>query len=40
MPESEGRETLLLDLSDAAVEELARTAKKRGYIAHDQIMRC
>jgi RNA polymerase primary sigma factor len=37
MPEEEGRETPVLDLSDAAVKELVRTAKKRGYIAHDQI---
>src|ERR1700704_6179044 len=27
----------LLDLSDAAVKKLIRTAKKRGYITHDQI---
>jgi RNA polymerase primary sigma factor len=27
----------LLDLSDAAVKELIRSAKKRGYITHDQI---
>src|SRR6516162_901308 len=27
----------LLDLSDAAVKELIRSAKKRGYVAHDQI---
>jgi RNA polymerase primary sigma factor len=33
----EGRETPLLDLSDAAVKELMRTAKKRGYVTHDQI---
>ena len=37
MPEKEGRETPLLDLSDAAVRELIRTAKKRGYVTHDQI---
>jgi RNA polymerase primary sigma factor len=37
MPEKEGRETPVLDLSDTAVKELVRTAKKRGYIAHDQI---
>jgi Sigma-70 factor, region 1.1 len=37
MPEKEGRETPLLDLSDAAVRELIRTAKKRGYLTHDQI---
>jgi RNA polymerase primary sigma factor len=33
----EGRQTPVLDLSDAAVKELIRTAKKRGYVAHDQI---
>src|SRR6266511_2276020 len=27
----------LLDLSDAAVKELIRTTKKRGYVTHDQI---
>ena len=27
----------LLDLSDAAVKKLVRTAKKRGYVTHDQI---
>jgi RNA polymerase primary sigma factor len=32
MLENEGRETPLLDLSDAAVRELIRTAKKRGYV--------
>src|SRR3974377_2229891 len=37
MPEKEGRETPLLDLLDAAVKELIRTAKKRGYVTHDQI---
>src|SRR6266550_3507933 len=41
MLEKEGPETLpdrpLLDLSDAAVKELIRSAKKRGYITHDQI---
>jgi RNA polymerase primary sigma factor len=35
--EKEGPETSLLDLSDAAVKELIRSAKKRGYITHDQI---
>ena len=39
--ENEGSETPhdrpLLDLSNAAVEELIRTAKKRGYVTHDQI---
>jgi RNA polymerase primary sigma factor len=37
MPKNEGPETLLLDLSDAAVKELIRNAKKRGYVTHDQI---
>src|SRR5216117_2227748 len=41
MLEKEGPETLpdrpLLDLSDAAVKKLIRTAKKRGYVTHDQI---
>ena len=37
MLEKEGRETPLLDLSDAAVRELIRTAKKCGYVTHDQI---
>src|SRR5262249_16181664 len=27
----------LLDLSDAAVKQLIRSAKKRGYVTHDQI---
>ena len=27
----------LLDLSDAAVKALIRTAKRRGYVTHDQI---
>ena len=27
----------LLDLSDPAVKELIRSAKKRGYVTHDQI---
>ncbi len=31
----EGRQTPVLDLPDAAVKELVRTAKKRGYVAHD-----
>jgi RNA polymerase primary sigma factor len=35
--EKEGPETPLLDLSDAAVKELIRSAKKRGYVTHDQI---
>src|SRR6516164_552893 len=37
MLENEGRETPLLDLSDAAVKELIRSAMKRGYVADDQI---
>src|SRR5262244_1800720 len=41
IPEKEGPETLpdspLLDLSDAAVKKLIRSAKKRGYVTHDQI---
>src|SRR6516225_4932702 len=37
MPTKEGRETPLLDLPDAAVKELIRSAKKRGYVTHDQI---
>jgi RNA polymerase primary sigma factor len=37
MLEKEGPETPLLDRSDAAVKELIRRAKKRGYVAHDQI---
>jgi RNA polymerase primary sigma factor len=41
-PEKETREAPdtslpLLDLSDAAVKKLIRTAKKRGYVTHDQI---
>jgi RNA polymerase primary sigma factor len=36
-PEQEGPETPLLDLSDAAVKELIRSAKKRGYVTHDQV---
>jgi RNA polymerase primary sigma factor len=35
--EKEGSEIPLLDLSDAAVKELIRHAKKRGYVTHDQI---
>jgi RNA polymerase primary sigma factor len=35
--ESRGREHPVLDLSNAAVKELVRTAEMRGYIAHDQI---
>jgi RNA polymerase primary sigma factor len=37
MLEKEGPETPLLDLSDAAVKEVIRSAKKRGYVTHDQI---
>jgi RNA polymerase primary sigma factor len=37
MFEKDGPETPLLDLSDAAVKELIRSAKKRGYVTHDQI---
>jgi RNA polymerase primary sigma factor len=41
MLEKEGPEAppdrALLDLSDAAVKELIRSAKKRGYVTHDQI---
>jgi RNA polymerase primary sigma factor len=35
--EKDGPETPLLDLSEAAVKELIGSAKKRGYITHDQI---
>src|SRR5262249_31100910 len=41
MLEKEGPETLpdspLLDVSDPAVKELIRSAKKRGYATHDKI---
>src|SRR5262249_2381448 len=41
LPEKEAPESVpdgpLLDLSDAAVKKLIRTAKKRGYVTHDQI---
>jgi RNA polymerase primary sigma factor len=37
MLENEGPEIPLLDLSDAAVKQLIRGAKKRGYVTHDQI---
>jgi RNA polymerase primary sigma factor len=41
LPEKETSESApdgpLLDLSDAAVKKLIRTAKKRGYVTHDQI---
>ena len=35
--EKEGPDTPLLDLSDAVVKELIRSAKRRGYVTHDQI---
>src|SRR4051812_9972116 len=41
VPEKEGPETPpdspLLDVSDAAIKKLIRSAKKRGYVTHDQI---
>ncbi len=41
MPEKAGPEnppdSPLLDLSDAAVKELIRSARKRGYVTHDQV---
>jgi RNA polymerase primary sigma factor len=41
VPERDGPETPpdspLLDLSDAAIKKLIRSAKKRGYVTHDQI---
>jgi RNA polymerase primary sigma factor len=37
MPKKECPETPLLDLSDAAVKDLIRSAKKRGYVTYDQI---
>src|SRR5690349_24112629 len=41
VPETEAPETApdspLLDLLDAAVKKLISTAKKRGYVTHDQI---
>src|SRR5580658_2568216 len=37
MLEKEGPETPLHDLFDAAVKELIRSAKKHGYVTHDQI---
>ena len=37
MPEEDGPQTPLLDLSDLAVMEVIRSARKRGYITHDQI---
>ena len=37
LEKKEGPETPLLDLSDAAVKALIRSAKKRGYVTHDRI---
>ncbi len=37
MPDKEGPETPLLDLSDAAIKELIRSAKQHGYVTHEQI---
>jgi RNA polymerase primary sigma factor len=37
MPKNECPETLLLDLSDAAVKELIRSAKKRGHVTLAQV---
>ena len=37
MLEEEGPDSPLLDLSDAAVNDLIRGAKKRGYVTHNQI---
>jgi RNA polymerase primary sigma factor len=41
VPDKEGPETPpdspLLDLSDVAIKKLVRSAKKRGYVTHDQI---
>src|SRR3974390_1311493 len=37
VPETPDPPLPLLDLSDAAVKKLIRTAKKRGYVTHDQI---
>ena len=37
MLEEEGPDSPLLDLSDAAVKDLIRSAKKRGYVTHNQI---
>ena len=36
-PEQAQTDTPLLDLSGAAVKKLIRSAKKRGYVTHDQI---
>ncbi len=37
MLEEEGPDSPLLDLSDAAVKDLIRGGKKRGYVTHNQI---
>ena len=37
MLEKEGSEIPLLDLSEAAVKRMIRSAKTRGYVTHDQI---
>ena len=37
MLEKEGPETPVLDRADAAVKDLIRSAKKSGYVTHDQI---
>ena len=37
MLENEGPDSPLLDLSDAAVKDLIRGGKKRGYVTHNQI---
>ena len=37
MLEKEGPDSPPLDLSDVAVKELIRGAKKRGYVTHNQI---
>src|SRR5258706_10758193 len=37
MPEKAGPETPPDDLSDAAITKLIRSAKKRGYVTHDQL---
>src|ERR1700745_3700388 len=36
-PKREAPDTPLLDLSDAAIKKLIRTAKERGYVTVDQI---
>ena len=37
MLEEEGTDSPLLDLSDVAVKEVIRGAKRRGYVTHNQI---